>query len=147
LRRNTPKLLAISLAVNVFLAVVLGTLLLRQETEIPRGTIGRLLQALPPPDRQAFDESLAAVRRASAQDRDLVAAALLHLAGVTEQSQAPPEDLARALAEWHQAVSRFARDMDPVLQMRILALTADGRARFAAAARNEAARLQAELPR
>lgn len=134
-----------SLALNAFLAALLAARLLAAPAPepAPDTPLARMTAALPPEDAARFRAAVLAYGPSLQPSRTALAAAHATLADAIARSPYDPPSVAAALAAWQAAWRAYATGFSGALVTALGTLSDTGRARFAAAARDEDARRQA----
>jgi uncharacterized membrane protein len=146
--RTRPFLLWASLALNAFLAALVGAHLLHAEPagHRPPGldqAIAHMAQSLPSDDAQRFRAALAGQRTAFAPAHARVDEARQALSDAIARTPYDEAAVRQAMADWRTSWQEFAQDFGDSIVVALRDLSPEGRARlaaFGAPAHREAAR-------
>jgi uncharacterized membrane protein len=144
--RRRVRLLAVSVALNVFLAAALGAFLARPLFAPPKpryGPMGRMIEALPADDAARMRAALERARPQQMVARDRVSVAQREVSAAIARNPYDEAAVRRALAAWQESWQGLIAEFNGELITALGTVSDEGRARFASAALAEDARRRA----
>ncbi len=136
-------LLGLSLALNVFLLMLVGAQWVHATAPAASGNpIDRMTASLRPDDAARFRAAIEAGRPDFQPARDAVSAAHLAVAAAIGRTPYDPDAVRRALEQWQESWRAFTTRFDQAFLGAVGAVSDDGRARLAQAAIADDARRQ-----